>query len=99
MPFRSGFLFDHQNQNLDFSFGGRTQNRYEMALELVSGADFRCVLHHLSSLTRLKGSWGQVWSENDPKPKLKSKILPYVLPSPNPGRQKFANEGSSRDAS
>ncbi len=38
-----------------------------MVLELVSGADFRCVLHHLSSLTRLKGSWGQVWPENNPK--------------------------------
>ncbi len=56
---------------LDFSFGGRTENRYEMTLELVSGADFTCVLHHLSSLTRLEGSLGQVWPENGPKPKLK----------------------------
>ena len=42
-----------------------------MVLELVSGADFRCVLHHFSSLTCLKGSWGQVWPESGPKPKLK----------------------------
>ena len=26
---------------LDFSFGGRTENGHDMALELVSGADFR----------------------------------------------------------
>jgi hypothetical protein len=31
---------------LDFSFGGRAENRYEMALELVSGADSKCILHH-----------------------------------------------------
>ncbi len=34
-----------------------------MAFELVSWVDFRCVLDHFSSLTRLKGSWGQVWPE------------------------------------
>ncbi len=38
---------------LDFSFGNQTENGYEMAFELVSGADFRCVLDHLSVLTRL----------------------------------------------
>ena len=59
---------------LDFSFGGRTENDHEMVLELVSGADFRFVLHHLSSLTCFKGSWGQVWPENGPKPKLKSRF-------------------------
>ncbi len=45
---------------LDFSFGGRTENRFEVASEVVSGADPMCVLHHFYSLTRLKGSWGQV---------------------------------------
>ncbi len=53
------------------SFGGRTANGHEMVLELVSGADFRCVLHLLLSLTCLKRSWGQVWPETGPKPKLK----------------------------
>ncbi len=56
---------------LDFSFGGRTENRYDLALEMVSGANFRCVLHHISSLTRLEGSWDQVWPESGPKPKIK----------------------------
>ncbi len=37
---------------LDFSFRGRRDHGHEVAFELVSGADFRCVLHHLSSLTR-----------------------------------------------
>ncbi len=49
---------------LDFSFGGRTENGHEMALELVSGVDFRCIVHHVSSLTRLKRSWGQVCTQN-----------------------------------
>jgi hypothetical protein len=57
---------------LDFGFGGRTEHGYEMALDLLSEADSGCVLHHFSSLARLKGSWGQVWSENGPTPKLKS---------------------------
>ncbi len=52
---------------LDFSCGD------EFVLELVSGADFRCVLHHISSLTHLKKSWGQVWLESGPKP-TKTKI-------------------------
>ncbi len=56
---------------LGFSFGGRTENGHEMVLKLVSGADFRFVLHNLSSMTRLPGSWGQVLQENVPKPKLK----------------------------
>ncbi len=49
---------------LDLSFGCRTENRYEMAFKLVSGADFRCILHPFSSLNRS-------WQENGPKPKLK----------------------------
>ncbi len=40
---------------LDPRFGGRTEIGHEMALALVAGADFRCVLHDLSSLTPLKG--------------------------------------------
>ncbi len=55
----------------DGSFGGRAEKRHEMALCLAPGADCTCVLHHFSSLTRLKGSWGQAWPENGPKPKLK----------------------------
>ncbi len=55
----------------DLSVGGRTENGHEMVFALVSGADFRCILHHFSSLTSLKRSWGQVWPENGPKPKLK----------------------------
>jgi hypothetical protein len=43
---------------LDFSFGSRTENGYDMAFEFVSAADFRYVLHHFSRLTRLKGSLG-----------------------------------------
>jgi hypothetical protein len=57
---------------LDFSFGDRTENENEMVLKLVSGVEFSCVLYHFSSPTCLKGSWGQVWPENGPKPKLKS---------------------------
>jgi hypothetical protein len=60
---------------LYLSLGDRTENGHETAIYLVSGADFRGVLHHLLSLTRLKGSWGQVWAENGPKPiKLKSRF-------------------------
>ncbi len=46
---------------LDFSFG------HEIVLELVSGSDFMCFLRNLSSLTRFKRSWAQVWPENGPK--------------------------------
>ncbi len=40
---------------------------HDMALELVSGANSRCVLHHVSSPTRWNGSRGQVWPRNDRK--------------------------------
>ncbi len=73
---------------LDFSFGGRTENRYEMALEMVSGAAFRGVLHHLLNLTRLKAYWGQVWPENSPKPKLKSR---FEFPNLSPSQERFLN--------
>ncbi len=56
---------------LDFNFRGRTENSHEMVLELLTRADFKCELHHVSSLTRLKVSWGQVWPENSPKSKVK----------------------------
>ncbi len=59
----------------DFSFGGRTENGHEMVFELVFGVDVRCLLHHFSSLTCLKGSWGQVWPGHGPKPKLKFSLL------------------------
>ncbi len=36
----------------------RPGNGHDMALELVSGANCRCVLYHSSSLTRLNGSRG-----------------------------------------
>ncbi len=57
---------------LDFSFGARTENGHEMVLDLASGADFGYVLNHFSSLTCLKGSWGQVWPEHGPKPNPKT---------------------------
>ncbi len=56
----------------DFSFGGRTENRYELALEFVFGADSKCVLHHFPSLACFKGSWGHIWPESGRKPELKS---------------------------
>ena len=37
------FLCTTYGRILDFSFGGRTEDGHEMVLELVSGADFRCV--------------------------------------------------------
>ncbi len=43
----------------DFSFDGRTENGHEVAFELVSWADFKCLLHHFSSLAQLKRSWGR----------------------------------------
>ncbi len=41
-----------------------------MELELVSGANFGCVLHHLSSPSRFDGSRGQAWPEIGQKPKI-----------------------------
>ncbi len=57
-------------------FWPRPGNGIEMALALVSGADFSCVLHHFSSLTRWIGSRGQVGPGDDrSKPKLKFQCL------------------------
>jgi hypothetical protein len=49
-----------------------------MALEWVSGANFRCILHHLSSLTRWNGYRGQVRPGNDRKTKLKLYVFPRL---------------------
>ncbi len=71
-----------QDRISDFSFGGRTDNCHEMVLDLVFGVDFKCVLHHFSSLTSLKASWGQVAPESGPKPKVKFRFLfPNIGPS------------------
>ncbi len=48
---------------------------FRPALELVSGADFGCVLHHFSSPTRLDGSRGQVRPEMGLKPKIQILIF------------------------
>ena len=37
----------------------KPENGHQMALEVVSGAHFGCTLHHFSSWTRLRGSWGR----------------------------------------
>jgi hypothetical protein len=63
-----GMLGRTYGRILDLSFGGRTENGPEIIFECVSGADVGFVLHHSSCLTRLKGSWGQVWPESGPKP-------------------------------
>ena len=41
---------------------------HEMTLKLVSWDEFRCVLHHFLSWTRLEGPWGPIWPETDRKP-------------------------------
>ncbi len=47
-----------------------------MALELVSWVDYRCVLHHFSSRTRLEGVLGPSLVENGGKSaKTKIQIL------------------------
>jgi hypothetical protein len=45
-----------------------SEDGHETALELVSGANFGCVLHHFSSLTRWNGSRCQVRPETGQKP-------------------------------
>ncbi len=59
-----------------FHFGFRLgpANGHETGLELVTGAGFKCFLHHLSSLTRWSGIRGKVLSETVPKqPTLQSR--------------------------
>ena len=74
------------------SFGGRTEHGHEMLLDFVSGADFRCVLHHFSSPTCLTGSWGQVVPESGPKPKLKSR---FEFPNIGPTQISFSFDRSA----
>ena len=45
--------------------------------ELVSGANFVCVLHHFSGPTRLKGPRGQCQPEIRRKPKAKNICMIY----------------------
>ncbi len=53
--------------------GSGPENDHETALDLVSGADVRCILHDLSSPTRWNGSRGQVR-----RPKSKIKITVFI---------------------
>ncbi len=50
-----------------------------MALEFISWADYRCVLQQFSSLTRLKGSWGQVCPESGRKPTKTNLYFSFLL--------------------
>ena len=43
-------LRNGQDQDMDTKWP-RPGHGYEMALQMVSGANFRCVLHHFPSLT------------------------------------------------
>ena len=47
----------------------KIENGHERALELVSGANFGCVLHHFSGPTHLEGSRGQVRQGIGQKPR------------------------------
>ncbi len=61
----------------------KTQSVNEWDLELLSGADFWCNLHHFSSRDRSRGTRGPQGAENRPKnpgPDL-SFILPKVCPT------------------
>ena len=54
-----------------------------MALELASGADFGCILHHFSSWTRLRPSRGQVRPGDAEKPRnvsLNLSFQPNLMP-------------------
>ncbi len=51
-----------------FNCGSGPEHGYETALELVSGANFGCVLHLFSSPTRWNGSRGEVRPETAQKP-------------------------------
>ncbi len=52
-----------QDRILAFRLRGRIGKGHEIALQLVSGADFRRVLHRFSA--RLEGSWGHAWPEGE----------------------------------
>ena len=59
-----------------FQVPRKIENGYETALELVSGADFVCVLHHFSGPSRVEWSRGQVRPEIYQK--LKIQILIFT---------------------
>ncbi len=55
---RTGCRGHFSNSFQIFNCGSGPENGHETVLELVSLANFGCVLHHFSSPTRLKGSRG-----------------------------------------
>ena len=68
MDSTNGCIYLQSFRHLKFKFfWPRPGNGHDMALDLVSGANFRCVLYHCSSLTRWSGSRGQDWPENNRK--------------------------------
>ncbi len=80
-----GFLIDFTGYLLSFSyscqicnFGSGPENGHELALYLVSGVNFGCVLHHVSSPTRWSGSRGQVRPETDQKPNTNHSFYFYI---------------------
>ncbi len=64
-----------EGSTLTLTFGSGPENGHETALELVSGANFGCVLHHFSSPARLDWSRGQVLPELVQNPKIQIIIL------------------------
>ena len=76
------------SSHFTFEFWLGPGTNHEMALELVYGANFMCVLHHFSSLTCLKGFWGQLWPKTDPTQQqniTKMIISPRGLTASTPG--------------
>jgi hypothetical protein len=63
---RKPCLADSQATILHFSFWLGPGLSHEMALDLVYGANFRCVLHHFLDLARSHGSGGQFVAPNRP---------------------------------
>jgi hypothetical protein len=72
-----GLLSGSHNRIVDLSFDGGPEKCHEMAVEWVSWAEFRRVLHHFSSRTRMEGSCGPAWLEDGRKPS-KNKIYIFV---------------------
>ncbi len=82
---------------LEFRLGSRIN--HEMALEFVYGVHFRCDLHHYSSLSRFKGSWGQLWPKTGPNQqnmKTKTIISPRGLTATESRVDGRVNHGSAR---
>ncbi len=64
-----------------------------MALQLVSEADLRCVLHHDSGLTRLQRSLGPSLDGKRPKTEIEILILGLVTSlAPNPINHGFGDD-------